>query len=168
MVADLGNRFRNFWLARNARERWLLTLGGSVLLCAILYGAIYAPIGAAHRKLSDRLPQLRAQHRLLIAQVEEIERIRRDPSMRSAVEVGLERRIRSSVVAGSLQDGIVSITVIGGDQIQVVTRDRPVNVWLGWMLELQRQGVQVKTARMRLSEKEGLARLEVTFAGAQP
>ena len=165
MSADLRRRFLDFWQARSGREQRVLAAGGGMLLFGLLYGALYAPLHAAHLRLTERLPPLRAQHRLLTEQVAEIERIRRDSGGRPAAETSLQRRIQSSLQAGGLQDGIVSITPLG-DLVQVVTRDRPVNVWLGWLQDLQRQGVSVTAARLQYSEREGTARLEVTCAGA--
>jgi general secretion pathway protein M len=165
MSTDLRRRFLDFWQARSSREQHILAVGGGVLLFGLLYGAIYAPLHAAHSRLTERLPPLRAQHRLLVVQVSEIERIRRDSGGQLAAEMNLQRRIQSSAQSGGLQDGIVSITPLG-DLVQVITRDRPVNLWLGWLQDLQRQGVSVSAARLQFSEREGTARLEVTFAGA--
>jgi general secretion pathway protein M len=171
MAADKKNpvqQFVDFWQARSDRERLILAVGGSVLLFGVLYGAIYVPIEASRRGLADRLPQLRAEYRLLAAQVEEIERIRSRAVKQPGGAVSLQRRIESSAMSKGLGDGITSITSAGNDLIQVMTADRPARIWMEWLLDLQRQGVRVHSARIRFSGKDGQARLEATFAGAQP
>jgi general secretion pathway protein M len=171
MAADKKNpvqQFLDFWQARSDRERLILAVGGGVVLFGLLYGAIYAPLEASRKALMDRLPQMRAEYRLLTAQVEEIERIRSRSVKQSGGAVSLQRRIESSAMSKGLGDGIISMTPSGNDLIQVVTADRPARVWMEWLLELQGQGVRVDSARIRFSGKDGQARLEATFAGTQP
>lgn len=171
MAADRKNRVHqaiDFWQARSDRERLFLAAGGGVLLFGVLYGAVYVPIEASRRGLADRLPQVRAEYRLLSAQVEEIERIRSRAVKQPGGGVALYRRIESSAMSKGLGDGITSIAPAGNDLVQVVTADRPVRVWIEWLLELQRQGVRVHSARIRFSGKDGQARLEATFSAAQP
>ena len=156
----------NFWLARSDRERLILVAGGGVLLFGLLYGVIYRPIEASRRGLIDRLPQMRAEYRLLAAQADEIERIRDRSVKQPGGGVSLHRRIESSAMSNGLSDVTISVTPGGNDLVQVVTGDRPVRVWMEWLLELERQGVRVHSARIRLSGKDGQARLEATFAGA--
>lgn len=171
MAADKSNpvqKFLDFWQARSDRERLILAAGGGVVLFGLLYGAIYVPLEASRKALTDRLPQMRAEYRLLTAQVEEIERIRSRSGKQTGGPVSLQRRIESSAMSKGLGDGIVSMTPAGNDLVQVVTADRPAGVWMEWLLELQGQGVRVQTARIRFSGKDGQARLEATLAGSQP
>ena len=166
MAADMKTRLTHVWQARNPRERMILTAGGVFVLCAAAYAGLYLPLETTHRKLAERLPQMRAQQRLMSAQVEEIERLRRDGGGRPEAPVSLARRIQSSLMTAGLQEAVVSVTPVGEDLVQVVTRERPVNDWMAWLFELQRQGVRVKTANLRYSGKEGAARLEVSFTGS--
>ena len=171
MAADKKNpvqQFVDFWQARSDRERLILAVGGGVLLFGLLYGAIYVPIEASRRGLTDRLPQMRAEYRLLTAQVDEIEQIRSRVVKQPGGAVSVQRRIESSAMSKELGDAITSITPAGNDLVQVVTADRPARVWMEWLLELQRQGIRVHSARIRFSGKDGQGRLEATFAGAQP
>jgi type II secretory pathway component PulM len=152
MAADRKSplqQFMDFWQGRSDRERLVLSAGGGVLLLGLLYGAIYVPIEASRRGLIDRLPQMRAEYRLLTAQVEEIERIRGRSVKQSGGGVSLHRRIESSAMSRGLGDAIISVTPAGNDLIQVVTGDRSAH-----------------SARIRFSGKDGQARLEATFAGA--
>jgi general secretion pathway protein M len=169
MAADRKSplqHFMDFWQGRSDRERLVLSAGGGVLLLGLLYGAIYVPIEASRRGLIDRLPQMRAEYRLLTAQVEEIERIRGRSVKQSGGGVSLHRRIESSAMSRGLGDAIISVTPAGNDLIQVVTGDRSARVWMEWLLELERQGIRAHSARIRFSGKDGQARLEATFAGA--
>ena len=171
MAAEKRNRLQQameFWQARSDRERLFLAAGGGVLLVGVLYGAVYVPIEASRRSLVERLPQMRAEYRLLSAQVEEMERIRSRAVKQPAGGLALHRRIESSAMSKGLADGITSITPAGNDLVQVVTADRPARVWMEWLLDLQRQGIRVHSARIRFSGKDGQARLEAAFAGAQP
>jgi general secretion pathway protein M len=169
MAADKKNplqQFMDFWQARSDRERLVLSAGGGILLFGLLYGAIYVPVEASRRALIDRLPQMRAEYRLLTAQVEEIERIRSRSAKQSGGGASLHRRIESSAMSKGLGDALISVTPAGNDLIQVVTGDRPARVWMEWLLELERQEVRVQSARIRFSGKDGQARLEAIFAGA--
>jgi len=161
-------QFLDFWQARSDRERIILLTGGGVLLFGLLYGAIYVPIETSRNSLIERLPRMRAEYRLLTAQVEEIERVRSRSVDQSGGGASLHRRIESSAMSKGLGDGMVRLTSAGNDMVQVDTGDRPAGVWMEWLLELQRQGVRVHSARILFCGKGGQARLEASFAGARP
>lgn len=168
MASELKHRLMSFWAARNPRERMVLSAGGGILLVLLWYGLVYRPIYAAHQKLTVQLPELRAQQRLMVSQVDEIERLRRESGARPIPDINLQARIQASLNAANLQDAMISITPVGKDVVQVVTRERPVSVWMGWLFDLQRQGVRVGAAQLRVSGKEGQARLEVSFTVSSP
>ncbi|GGP24683.1 type II secretion system protein GspM [Silvimonas amylolytica] len=54
-------RAQQFWLARNARERTMLSACAAVITFAILYLGIWQPLVTQRAQLEKRVPQLQSQ-----------------------------------------------------------------------------------------------------------
>jgi type II secretory pathway component PulM len=52
--------FTNYWKQRAPRERAILATGAGVLVVALVYSTVYAPIAAERARLSKSLPELRS------------------------------------------------------------------------------------------------------------
>lgn len=162
-ASPLLDRLRQFWLTRSRRERTMIAAAAGVVLLGGLYGLIYAPLETRRGKLAERLPDLRAQHRLLNVQMTEIERLRRQSSGASQANASLQRRLEASASAQGLRDALKGITELGKDRVQILSGEKPADVWLRWLFELRSQGIRVEACRITLSEKTGLALLEATL-----
>ena len=156
-------RLRAQLASRSARERRVLMAGGLVLLVLLGYGAVYDPLRQARLKLVERLPEQRAQLRLMRVQVAEIERLR--THMGAAAKGTLEQRIKASAAAFGLGEAFSQFTALTADQVQIATQPLPTQTWSDWLAELERQGVGVTRCRINPSEQQGLASLELTLSG---
>lgn len=168
MAADFRARMMAWWQVRNSRERLFLQVGGGIVLFGLLYGALYVPLDSARTRLAERLERLRAEHRLVVAQVEAIDQLKRSVSRSGLEGADLQRRIESSARARDFLDNEVSVVPLGRDRVQFSATERPVRDWLEWLLELQLQGVSVDMLRMRMSEVQDWASIEVTFSRESP
>lgn len=166
-LAGLRGRFDEFWRGRSRRERAMLAAAAIVVALGLLYGLVYAPLDRTRAKLVQRLPQLRAEHRLMTAQVAEIERLRGQGKVQPSGGGSLLRRVEASALAGGLRDQIQGLAPLGEGSVQVITRTGPLDAWIRWLLELRGQGVRVQSCRIALSDQPGQASLEATLGGAR-
>jgi len=163
MQAEWVQRLQARYAQLNARERRVVVWGGIALAILLAYGAVYEPIQQARAKLEQRLPTQRADLRLLRAQVAEIEQLRTRAG--KAGEGTLEQRIKASAAAFGVADTIAQFTVLSPDQIQIITRPLPASTWIGWLADLERNGVAIVRYRVKVSDPAGTAGLELTLAG---
>lgn len=151
MDDNFVKRAQHFWQARTDRERRLLGFGGAVLTLGLIYGLLYAPLMEARTKLQKRLPVQRAELRLLEIQTEQIERLRRkggDPGRQAS----LQGQIESLAAAHDLRPALKQLTALGADQVQISTDPQPIDIWMGWLNELDRNGLQLGNVQLTRTE----------------
>jgi type II secretory pathway component PulM len=165
MPNEWHDRIRGYLSGRSTRERSFLLAGGLALLVLLGYGLLYEPQDEARSKLIQRLPAERAELRLMRVQAEEIQRLR--SRMGDTGKGGLEQRVKSSAAALGLGESFAQFVTSANDQIQISTQPLPTDTWIGWLAELERQGVMVVRCRITASDQSGLARLEMTLTGGQ-
>lgn len=165
--AGLRGRFDIFWRGRSQRERTLLGVAAAVVAFGVLYGLVYAPVERARARLAQRLPQLRAEQRLLTAQVAEIERLRAQGKAGAAAAEPLVRRVEASAMANGLRERVQSLAALGDGGVQVVTGSGPLEGWLRWLQDLRGQGVRVQSCRVSLADEPGQASLDAVLEVAK-
>jgi general secretion pathway protein M len=165
MANELHERIRRYLSGRSPRERAFLLAGGLALLVLLAYGLLYEPQNEARAKLAERLPAERAELRLMRVQAAEIQRLR--TRMGDTGKGGLEQRVKASAAALGLGESFAQFVTAANDQIQISTQPLPTDTWIGWLAELERQGVMVVRCRITAAEQSGLATLELTLTGGQ-
>lgn len=168
MAGELMHRARAFWAGRNTRERRMLGLGGAVLLLGLLYGLVYDPLAQARQKMLGRLPELRAELRLMRAQVAQIEYQRRRAGMNQITAAGLSRLVASTAAGHGLQQAIRASVPLDGERLQVVTQPHPASALLAWLADLERQGARVQSCRISVTGPSGLATLDAIIGVGAP
>lgn len=158
-----AERIRSFWRACSVRERRLLSLAGVVLGLAALYAGIVAPLAERHAALERQLPQLRAQHRLALVQVAEIERLRQQDGEATHRALPLVRQVETRAMARGLAPALLSISALGEDRVQVIGKARPAGEWLHWLFDLRAHGVQVESLMLHVEERSDRAGLRATL-----
>ncbi len=165
MANEWLTRARSWYAQRNVREQRSLVLGGLVLLGVLLYGVLYAPLEQARNKLLTRLPELRAELRLMRVQTAEIERLR--TSMAGAGSGTLEQRIKASAAVFDLGSAFNQFTTLAEDRIQLRTEPLANDTWVDWLADLAQRGVTVVRCRVTPADQGGTSILELTLAGGQ-
>lgn len=163
MVNETLEHLRGYLAQRSPRERQTLALGGVILLVLVGYGLIYQPLREARNKLAERLPLQRAELRLMRAQAEEVERLRKQ--IGGAGTGTLEQRIKSSAAALGLTGDFTQFIPLSGAQFQIATQPMATATWIGWLGDLERQGIIVARCRITSGAQPGLASLELTLKG---
>jgi general secretion pathway protein M len=97
-IAQYRERAKALWLVRTEQERRFLSVGGAVVLLALLYLILVDPAVEGRAQLRRTLPQLRQQAAELQAMAQEAGNLARAPSTqvtpltREAVNTGLSGR----------------------------------------------------------------------------
>ncbi|MBK6742771.1 MAG: type II secretion system protein M [Hydrogenophilales bacterium] len=150
-----ADSFNAFWRSRSTRERTYLGLGAAVLLLALVYILLLDPLLETRSKLEKRLPQLRAEVRLMQVQVAEVERLR--AGSQNAKQGALLGRIGVSASEVGIRDKMQQIVSIAEDRVRVTGGAVPLNAWLEWLGTLEKQGIRVAYCRMIPTEAGGHA-----------
>ncbi len=165
MANEWLDRTRGYLAGRSPRERMILLAGGLILFVLLGYGLLYKPLDEARAKLAKRLPNERAELRLMRVQAAEIQRLR--TRMGDSGKGGLEQRVKSSAAAFGLGGSFTQFATLADNQIQLSTQPLPTNTWIDWLADLERQGVIVARCHITASERTGLAKLELALTGTR-
>lgn len=71
MKEEIGRTLSEFWEARTAREKTMLTWGGLALAIVIVYLVLWAPAFEGRARLRDTLPGMQRQLATMTAQANE-------------------------------------------------------------------------------------------------
>lgn len=164
MAADA---WLNFWRARSPRERGVLAVGAGILSMALAYGLLLDPMLAVRAKLEMRLPMMRAETRLMQAQVAAIERERVTAANPSG-PASLVGRVGVSAESAGVRAKLREIVPIGDDQVRVDGVAVPVRELVSWLGDLDRQGLRVVHCLMASTDSPGAVTLSMRVQGAAP
>ena len=154
--------WQTFWLARNARERALLTIGGVFLLLALLYGLAWLPISEGRKKLTANLPQLRADAAQMRANLQEITGLQANTGAapgdaRQAVESGLQ--------AAGLRDKVSAIDKVDSQRVRLTLNGVGFDGVLGFLESMQsQQRLRVESLQIQAAES-GRVKGSITLVG---
>lgn len=154
------DQLREWWRARNARERWLIGGGGALVLVAVLWAYVWAPIASERARLIASLPALRVQAQHVAGQAAEVERLR--TAARSRTESGPpQRAIEDAMKAAGFADGFAGVAALGGGRFQVNLGVVPFDALLRVVAQLaERHGLAVETIALKATNEAGKVRVE--------
>jgi general secretion pathway protein M len=153
-------QLREWWRARNARERWLIGGGGALVMVAVLWAYVWAPIAAERARLIASLPALRVQAQHVAEQAAEVERLR--TAARSRAESGPpQRAIEDAMKAAGFGEGFAGVAALGGGRFQVNLGVVPFDALLRVVAQLaERHGLAVETIALKAANEAGKVRVE--------
>jgi general secretion pathway protein M len=153
-------QLREWWRARNARERWLIGGGGTLLLVAVLWAYVWAPIASERARLIASLPALRVQAQHVAQQAAEVARLR--TAVRSRTESGPpQRTIEDAMNAAGFAEGFAGVAALGGGRFQVNLGVVPFDALLRVVAQLaEGHGFAVETIALKSTNEAGKVRVE--------
>lgn len=168
MVPETRSTLVEFWRQRAPRERWMLALAGLVVASGVFYALVLEPMLQARARLDKGLPQLRAELRLMRAQVGEIERLNKTGAVSIQGGGSLLGRIGALADAQGLRDRLRTLQALDEGRAQATAESVPLRAWLAWIEALQGQGVRVEQGRITpLGAGDDVA-AEALLAGGRP
>jgi general secretion pathway protein M len=160
----LGDALSEFWDAREAREKRLLTIGGTVIGLAIVYSVAWAPAFDGRQKLREELPRERAA----LAQMQAEARQAREFSGAAAGDAPSGDTLRQAMTDSLAAHGLPSVQVSAiGDSMQVRAKNVSFGDWISWVDDMRKQNkVKVSEANVTALDKDGQVDLDATLAPA--
>ncbi len=154
--------WQTFWLARNARERAILTVGGVFVLLALLYGLAWLPISEGRKKLVANLPQLRADAAQMRANLQEITGLQANTGAASG---DARQAIESALQAAGMRDKVSAIDRVDSQRVRLTLNGVAFDGLLGLLENVQsQQRLRVETLQIQAAES-GRVKGSVTLVG---
>jgi general secretion pathway protein M len=153
-------RLRDWWSARNARERALIGIGGGALAVALFWAFVWAPLEADRVRLAAAMPALRAQAQQVALQVAEVERLRAAARTRGG-GVPSQPAIEETLKTAGLRAAVTGISVLGGGRVQVNLGIVPFDALVRALAQLtESHGLAVETIGLKATGEPGMVRVE--------
>jgi general secretion pathway protein M len=125
--------FSEFWAARDARERAMLTAAAAVVIFALVYALLIAPALTGREQMNRNLPQLRLQVAQLQALAKQAETLSGKPA--TAVATLSRENIEAALARSGLRPQSVIST---GDYTKVQLAAVSFASTLTWLEEMQK------------------------------
>ena len=125
--------FWEFWAARNARERLMLTTATAVVMLSLIYALLIAPAVTGRAQANKNLPLLRQQ-------VAQMQALAKEAATLAALPVLPAPALSREFIAASLtRKGLQAQSVmLSGAQIEVQLSSASFAATLAWLDEMQR------------------------------
>jgi general secretion pathway protein M len=128
--------WNEFWQARNARERAILTYGGAFLLLAMLYGLAWLPVSEGRKKLTKNLPQLRVDVAQMRTNAKEIIGLQGNTDAASGEP---KQAVESALQAANLREKVSAIDRVDAQRVRLTLTGTPFDALLMFLENMQSQ-----------------------------
>lgn len=160
----LSDQWSEFWEARTAREKVLLTWGGAVLAVAIGYSVLWQPAADGRARLRESLPAMQRQLAQMTAQADEARAL-----AGAAASVAPGGQALKDALTASLSDhGMPGAQVqLIGTAAQVQMKNASFPAWSAWLDDVRKQyKVQVVEAHITALKADGQVDLTASLQPA--
>ena len=157
--------WNEFWQARNARERAILTYGGVFLLLTMLYGLAWLPISEGRKKLSVNLPQLRAAATQMRADAQVITGLQGNTGAASG---DARTAVESALQAATLREKVIAIDRLDAQRVRLTLNGLAFDSLLIFLESMQsEQRLRVEVLQIQAADA-GRVKGNVTLVGPKP
>ena len=147
-----------FWAAREPRERWLLGLGGGLLLLTLIHVGLWRPVSGALAELEARVEsrqELVAWLRGSAAEARALRQVRGG----SVPSGPLKDRVESAASEAGLSEGLARLTVEGQGRLRVELDGAAFRRTMIWLQGLERRQA-IRAVRVRLERTDRPGRVD--------
>jgi len=158
----MNGRLREFWQARDKRERQLLGVLAAALLLAA-YAWLLIGVGTARSELSASLLALRSQAARLERDAGEIESLRQRAVAKTAA-IDLRALAQAQAGAAGLTRALQRVDAPSANQVQVAFAAAAFADWLVWLNGMQAQQLRVESCRLEALSTPGLVSVTASLS----
>ena len=155
-----------WWAARSPQERWLIA-AASLFLGLLLYVWLLQATTHARQRLLPAVAQLRTAAVQQGAQADEIMRLRATPPPPPST-MDLRQLVQRQVDATSLTGSLVSVELVGTQQVKVVFGSVAFADWLSWADTMQAQHLRFSAAKIEAQPAPGQVSVTATLDRPSP
>jgi general secretion pathway protein M len=164
MKTQLMDLWAEFWSARSAREKALLTWGAALLAIVIGWSVLWAPAQEGRAHLRDTLPEMQRQLAQMTAEANEARVL-------SAAAQGVAPTggaLKEALSASLTERGLVPTQVqVLGSAVQIELKNASFPAWTGWVDDVRKQfKVQVSEAHITALKADGQVDLSASLQPA--
>ena len=153
-------RLREWWLARNTRERAFIASGGAALVVALLWAYVWVPLEADRVRLAAAMPTLRAQAQQVALQAADVERLRAAAGARGNAAPS-QPAIEETLKTAGLGAGVTGVAMLAGGRVQVNLDIVPFDALVRAIGQLmESHGLAVETVALKATGEPGMVRVE--------
>jgi general secretion pathway protein M len=152
----------SYWQNLQARERRIITVGGSLLALALLYAYLWLPLQQQRQKLHALLPKLRVQAAQLQTAQKEVQQLKTQAGAVPASTTPLRQLLENSVNSLGIKPKQIDMT--GENSALLVIDSVSFDTWLRCLHTLQTQyGLRLVVGEMQ-SVGSGLVKVQATVS----
>jgi len=153
---------RQFWSAREPRERAALAAAALVAGAAVLYLALIDPAFSAIARLQRSLPNTRAQSAQLQALLAEVRSLRGRPAVAGAGAAESPAAIEQSLAAAGIK--AARVVPLANGALQVTFSNVPYATWSVWLASAERElGMHAVAVTVKAMASPGNADVDLTL-----
>ncbi|WP_206999880.1 type II secretion system protein GspM [Trinickia mobilis] len=169
MKTAFAEGWATFWDARSAREKTLVTWGGTVLAVAIAYSVLWAPAQAGRAHLRETLPEMQRKVAMMTAQANEARTLAIAAQGVAPTGVALKGALAASLTEHGLNPTQVGMA---GNAVEIQLKNASFPTWTMWLDDVRKQyKVQVSEAHISALKTDGQVDLTASLqpaAGSGP
>ncbi len=164
MKEQWNEAWASFWDARDAREKILLTWGGTFLLLVLIYLTLWAPAQDGRARLNRTLQAMQQQLAQMTAQAVEARALA--ASGQGAIPTG--GALQEALTASLSEHGFGATQVQRvGDGVQIQLKNASFPAWTQWLNNARQQfKVQVREAHVTALKTDGQVDLTAVMQAA--
>lgn len=154
--------FRDFWVAREPRERMVLALLALTVAVALTYLLLIEPAATGIPRLERSLPALRTQAVQLDQLVSEVGALKSRPQVATIPASEARAAVEKSLAAAGLK--ATRIVPLADGDLQVSFANVPYAQWSSWLASIERElGARASNVNARSVATPGNADVDVAL-----
>jgi general secretion pathway protein M len=161
---ELLDRYLARWRELGPRERIMVAGAGGLLVIVLFYLLLWSPMQQDIARLRASVPKERAKLAMMQAQASQVAQLR--TSAGQAPPIGnLLSTLEQSAVTRGLRQNINRIEPEGAAGARVSFDEVSFNALVGWLADLQGQGIRVENAGIQRRPGSGLVSARLLLRG---
>jgi len=153
---------RQFWSAREPRERAMLAAAAFVAGAAVLYLALIEPAYSSIARLRRALPQSRAQSAELETLLAEVRALKARPAVAGATGSDPAAAVERSLAASGLKP--TRMVPLANGALQLTFSNVPYGAWSVWLASAERElGMHAIAVNARATRTPGNADVDLSL-----
>ncbi len=153
---DLYVRGRSWFMAREPRERLVLSIGAALVACALVYAILFAPLSSAVASRNKRIDQKRDDLSWMQTVAPQVSAYANQPTLRNSSGESMVVLVANSASGGNVSRALTGQTPDGANGVQVRFEGVQFDALVIWLSALQKEyGIRTTSAEINRTPQAG-------------